>query len=254
MVIRRSFVILDRVSRKTEQNIWAQGIPDWTGFLKAEQVRGIARKRKPFLERQLREAERALKDDNSVFFAENLPSREIWRIYDYFKEQCCFLDIEIDQWNRITVVGISDYFHTNFFVRGVNLERPLLEKELGKYKLLVTFNGSAFDLPRLRKEFSLNISIPHLDLKPLCVNLGLKGGLKEIEKTLNLKRPAHLYGNPVELWQAFHASGDKEYLELLLEYNREDCENLKAIAGKVCRETATKYINSPALPLLNEKS
>ena len=37
----------------------------------------------------------------------------------------------------------------------------------------------------------------------------------------------------MELWKAFHASGDREYLELLLEYNREDVENLKAVMGKV---------------------
>ena len=49
------------------------------------------------------------------------------------------------------------------------------------------------------------------------------------EKILGLKRPTHLYGNPVDAWKTFHASGDREYLELLLDYNREDVENLKRI-------------------------
>jgi len=125
-------------------------------------------------------------------------------------------------------------------VGGFNLEQKTLEKELKKYKLLITFNGSAFDLPKLKKQFKLDIPVPHLDLKPLCLNLGLKGGLKEIEKQLNLKRPPHLYGNPVELWKAFHASGDKEYLNLLLDYNKEDIENLKAVADKVCKDNSLK--------------
>ncbi len=83
--------------------------------------------------------------------------------------------------------------------------------------------------------------MPHIDLKPLCVNLELKGGLKEVEKVLNLKRPPHLYGNPVELWKTFHASGDREYLDLLLEYNREDCENLKGVMDYVYEEMCSSF-------------
>ena len=66
-------------------------------------------------------------------------------------------------------------------------------------------------------------------MKPLCINLNLLGGLKEVEKQLNLRRPSHLKGNAVDLWKAFHASGDREYLDLLLDYNQEDCENLQGI-------------------------
>ena len=55
-----------------------------------------------------------------------------------------------------------------------------------------------------------------------------------MEKKLNLKRPPHLKGNPVDLWKAFHASGDREYLDLLIEYNGEDIENLKMVMDCVC--------------------
>jgi len=74
----------------------------------------------------------------------------------------------------------------------------------------------------------------------LCVKLGLKGGLKEIERILELKRPAHLYGNPVELWKAFQASGDKDYLDLLLQYNAEDIENLRGVMGYGYKELSNK--------------
>ena len=94
---------------------------------------------------------------------------------------------------------------------------------------MITFNGAAFDLPKLKKQLNLQLTIPHIDLKPVCLKLNLNGGLKEIEHILNLKRPSHLYGSPIELWKAFHASGDREYLQLLLDYNREDCENLQRI-------------------------
>ena len=56
-----------------------------------------------------------------------------------------------------------------------------------------------------------------------------KNGLKQIERDLNLKRPANLYGKPYDAYKAFLASGDKEYLELLIKYNEEDIINLKPI-------------------------
>ena len=128
-------------------------------------------------------------------------------------------------------------------VKGFNLEKRLIGSELQKFKLVVTFNGGAFDLPKLKKELAIELTVPHLDLKPLCVNLGLKGGLKEVEQILELKRPAHLYGNPVDLWKAFHASGDKEYLELLIDYNKEDIENLKRVVEYCCKKMREKIIN-----------
>ena len=197
---------------------------------------GIPAAKKEFYNRKIREAQQALGVENAAYFVGRLPAKEMWRLYPYFKEDCCFLDIETDSYGRITVVGISNYYNTNTFVKGFNLERSLLEKELAKYKMIVTFNGGAFDLPKLKKQLSLEMKMPHIDLKPLCVKLDLKGGLKEVERILNLKRPEHLYGNPVELWKAFHASGDKEYLQLLVDYNTEDIENLKGVMNVVYKK------------------
>ena len=169
-------------------------------------------------------------------------------LYRKYNEETCFLDIEIDSHGKIVLVGISNYYNTNFFIRGINLNKNLLERELDKYKLITTFNGSAFDLPKLKKELDVEINLPHLDLKPLCVNLNLKGGLKKVEKILNLKRPSHLYGNPVNLWKTFHASGDREYLDLLIEYNREDIENLKFIADHIYKKMSEKLYKQINLP------
>lgn len=241
-MIQHSFMFLEKISFKREKLWWQQGIIDWNTFLKTEKIKGITHLKKLYYDRKIKEAQQALANGDSSYFNGKLAPKHMWRLYDYFKEECGFLDIEIDSYGKIVVVGISDYFSTNFFVRGANLEKSVLEKELKKYKVLVTFNGGAFDLPRLRKQFGISLLIPHIDLKPLCVNLGMKGGLKEIETQLNLKRPAHLYGNPVGLWKAFHASGDREYLELLLDYNREDVENLKAVMEKVYKKMKENII------------
>ena len=172
----------------------------------------------------------------------------MWRLYDYYKEEACFLDIEINSYGKIILVGVSDYYNSNFFIKNVNLSKNLIEKELQKYKLIITFNGSAFDLPKLKKELQIKFNLPHLDLKPLCINLGLTGGLKEVEKKFNLKRPPHLYGNPVSLWKSFHASGDREYLDLLIEYNREDIENLKLITDHIYKKMSEKLYKQINLP------
>ncbi len=235
-MIKNSFIFLEKIKRKGEENIWKQGIKDWQDFLQQKEVKGFSSVRKQYYDRKIREAQQALLENNSSYFVGKLPSVEMWRLYDSFNEECAYLDIETDSSGRITVVGISNYYTTNTFVKGFNLEKELLEKQLQQFKILVTFNGGAFDLPKLKKELGVAISIPHIDLKPLCVNLGLKGGLKEVEKMLDLKRPNHLYGNPVELWKAFHASGDREYLELLIDYNKEDIENLKRIVERVVSE------------------
>ncbi|MEK6809799.1 MAG: ribonuclease H-like domain-containing protein, partial [Nanoarchaeota archaeon] len=221
-MIQESFVFLEKCSIARENSFWKQGIKDWREFLARDKVTGIAAAKKEFYNRKIREAQQALSEENAAYFVGKLPAKEMWRLYQYFKEDCCFLDIETDSYGNVVVAGISNYYNTNTFVKGFNLERNLLERELRKYKLLITFNGGAFDLPKLKKQLRLEVKMPHIDLKPLCVKLNLKGGLKEVEKMLNLKRPSHLYGNPVELWKAFHASGDREYLELLVDYNKED--------------------------------
>ena len=235
-VINKSFIFLEKVGKIKEKNIWKQGINTWHDFLKTDDIKGISKKSKNKYDRLIKEAQQALMDEKPSFFINKLPSIEMWRLYNEFKDSCCFLDIEIDSYGKVVLVGISNYYDTNFFVKGVNLSKGYIERELEKYKIIVTFNGGAFDLPKIRKELKVNISLPHIDLKPLCVNLGLKGGLKEVEKLLDLGRPSHLYGNPIGLWKSFHASGDREYLDLLLDYNREDCENLKNVMDHVYKK------------------
>ncbi|PIN76800.1 hypothetical protein COV17_01085 [Candidatus Woesearchaeota archaeon CG10_big_fil_rev_8_21_14_0_10_36_11] len=232
-MIKNSFIFLEKVSTTKEKNVWGQGITDWQDFIKTKKIKRISPQKKQYYNRKIQEAQHALSEDDSSYFINKLPKKEMWRLYDYFKDECCFLDIEVDSYGKMVLIGISNYFSSNFFVKGVNLDKKNIEKELSKYKLMVTFNGHSFDIPKIQKQMGIKMQIPHIDLKPHCVTLGFSGGLKEVEKILNLKRPSHLYGNPVDLWKAFHASGDKEYLDLLIEYNKEDCENLKSIMDHV---------------------
>ena len=96
-----------------------------------------------------------------------------------------YLDIETsgyDQWtNDITVIGIYDGQTVQSFVNGKNLEQ--FETAIAKYDLVITFNGSSFDLPFIRRSFP-GISLPegHIDLRFVLKKMGLSGGLKAHRK------------------------------------------------------------------------
>jgi len=234
-MIRSSFIFLPKISNKKEQNIWKQGINIWDDFLKAKNIKGISKRAKIFYDTKIRKAIEELKKDNSYYFQKLLPNTETWRLYEYFKDECCFLDIEsYEHGKNITIIGLYDGFETKTMVKNMNLDMNRLKKELEKYKLLITFNGSSHDIPNINKYFPETIpNIAHIDLRHACNKIGLKGGLKMIEEKVGIIRPIHLkaYGgdNPIDLWRAFLASGDKEYLDLLVQYNEEDIVNLKPL-------------------------
>ncbi len=242
-MIKNSFLFLEKISSLTEKKLWQQGFTHWDIFLKTKRIKGFSPLRKAYYDRKIREAAQALLANDSSYFASCLPQKETWRLYPSFQEEACFLDLEVDSHRRIILLGLSDNYQTQFFIQGFNLEKEIIEKEINRHKLIITFNGSSFDLPKLKKQLKINFSLPHIDLKPLCLRLGLQGGLKEIEKKLNLRRPQHLRGNPVDLWKAFHASGDQEWLNLLLEYNREDIENLKWIMDYCYQKLKAKLLS-----------
>ncbi|MBW2999600.1 ribonuclease H-like domain-containing protein [Candidatus Woesearchaeota archaeon] len=248
-MIRQSFIFLEKVGQKKENQIWKQGINCWDDFLRRNSIKGISKKTKICYDNNLRHAKKSLIEENSQWFAKYMPSAEHWRLYDYFRDENVFLDIERSSlYGSITIIGMFDGIETRTMVHGMNFDKKLLEKELSKYKLITTFNGSSFDLPVLKKYFGIKIKIPHIDLRHVCARINLKGGLKEIEKKIGIKRPCHLLPEGGEhandLWKAFHASGDKEYLELLVKYNEEDVVNLKKIADFSIKELWGKILEN----------
>ncbi|MDB4303471.1 ribonuclease H-like domain-containing protein [Desulfosarcina sp.] len=250
-MIRKSFIFLPGISKKTEENIWKQGITSWDSFIKSD-IKGISKKRKHLYNTQLLYARSNLYSFNSSYF-NTLPTTQTWRLYDFFRGDIVFLDIEatgVNKQNDITVVGLFDGIDTKTMIKGVNLDFKVLKKELEKYKLIITFNGSSFDLPFIKKRYDILPDIPHIDLRHLCAKVGLTGGLKEIEKKLGIKRNRIVDnmhgGDPLTLWKMYRGSGDAYYLEVLVEYNEEDVINLKKIM-----EYCYKKITSSHMSLLH---
>jgi uncharacterized protein len=104
------------------------------------------------------------------------------------------------------------------------------------WSLLVTFNGSAFDVPILRRAFpDWQPPAGQIDLRHVLRRLGHAGGLKAIERrlsSLHLARPAHLDGldGGNAGWLFLRGrSGDRAALRRFAEYNLYDVVNLRTL-------------------------
>lgn len=255
-MIKNSFIFLDRFGKRREQRLWHDGIKCWDDFLNSENIHGISSKAKKYYDNVLIAASRAIKQGDSGFFTDKLGLGEAWRLYSTFGDEAVFLDIEstgVKQKDEVIVVGLFDGIRDKVMIKGVNLNLNILKEELKRYKLIITYNGASFDIPFIKKRHpDLIPKIPHIDLQPICSRLGFKDGLKEIEKRFKIVRNPlldRLYGGDVyRLWRMYFASGDRDYLNLLAEYNQEDVINLKRISDFVIPANEKRLFN-PASPV-----
>ena len=142
------------------------------------------------------------------------------------------------------MVSVLDGAGIHVFVRGRNLEQ--LPERLAGSKVWVTFNGSCFDIPMLRRFFGLSFPTPllHLDLRFIVRKIGLSGGLKQIENRVGIGRPLHLQGvngmEAVTLWRNHLINRDDAALRLLIEYNIYDSIQLKSLMDIVYNQAAER--------------
>ena len=241
-MIRSSFIFLERISHSTEKRLWQSRIRDWNAFLDADKIAGISQARKFYYDRKIAEAKKNLMAYNSSYFTEKLPRSEAWRLYDFFSEDCLFLDIETTgYYGDITVIGMYDGNDVMTLVKGKTLDKKNIRDILSRYKMLVTFNGLSFDVPVINRYFNGVVpDIPHLDLRFPLAKLGFTGGLKKIEERLGISRSDSTEGlsgeDAVHLWHDYARNGNKDALDLLVEYNTEDIINLRPLAGFVFKE------------------
>jgi hypothetical protein len=134
-------------------------------------------------------------------------------------------------------------------VAGENLEE--LPAYLRHYGLLVTFNGSRFDVPFLEATFPQFVAPPvHIDLRFLLYRLGHAGGLKRIEARLGLGDRSGVEGigglDAVRLWEQYRR-GSPEALARLVKYNRADTVNLEPLAEFAARELTRRLLGDAGL-------
>lgn len=245
-MLRRTFQHIPGVGPWREKDLWARGIATWDDFPAPGAGVAISSKKDEVARNRIREARQALDARDLRALAALLPPREHWRLYAEFGEQAVFFDIETDGVTNLkpTVVSLLDRTGLRVFIEGRNMEA--LPAALAESPIWVTFNGSCFDVPVLRRAFELAQPRAHLDLRFLCRRVGLKGGLKEIEDELGLGRPPHLRGvggwDAVILWRAYERTGDVEALRFLVEYNAYDAINLRTLMDTVYNRAAEDLV------------
>ena len=238
-MIRNTFSILNGIGEKLERRLWKDGILTWDDFIRTNAIRFISPERKPFFDWSLSTASQKLGERDSTFFAKTIRRREHWRLFEIFRGNTLYLDIETNglqpgRGGYVTVVGLYDGYDWKSLVSGENLTADNLRKELSGYKCLVTFYGSSFDIPFLQRTFpDVKFDMPHFDLCFAAKRVGIHGGLKKIETMFAIERNEDVKGmdgyDAVRLWE-LAKRGSNEAKRLLLSYNKEDTVNLVGIA------------------------
>jgi uncharacterized protein YprB with RNaseH-like and TPR domain len=242
-MLEKTFVHVHGIGYKTERRLWEQGADCWQSFLADPTRFRVPKPRLPFFMETVERSPEALTGGDYRFFSSRLAVRDHWRALHSFPGRVAYVDIETDggtEYENITVIGVSDGRTLRQFVKSEDLLE--FEEALEGFAVLVTFFGSGFDLPVLRRAFPrMRFDQLHLDLCFTLRRLGLSGGLKAIERGLGLSRSpetARLNGwDAVRLWREWRW-GKEDSLRTLLAYNAEDVENMVPLADFAYRRLA----------------
>jgi uncharacterized protein YprB with RNaseH-like and TPR domain len=248
MRVENSFIPIEGVGERTERKLWRSGVHTWDDFDGSVPGPVPAVRVESFIDT----ARDRLSAGDAAFFAEQFPAGCEWRLYENFRENACFLDIETTGLDKrvedVTVVSCHRDGRTRTFVRGRDLTARRLERQLSAADLLVTFNGKRFDVPFLEESFGLDIGLPHIDLMYPCRRLDLTGGLADIERAVGIDRdrPDLSGRDAVRLWHEYRR-GDERALETLVSYNRDDTANMERLL-----EYVTEHLHEELFPAVED--
>lgn len=231
-MLPNSFSHIPGIGEKTEKQFWASGIHSWDDFTKPLPI-NLSNGRTNLINTYLTESKTHLKD-NPAYFTKLLKMNQHWRLFPHYRAKTAFLDIETTglggYTDHITTIAVYDGNALYPYVYGDNLDDFI--KDIGRYDVLVTYNGKCFDIPFIENFFKTKINAAHIDLRYVLKNLGYSGGLKGCEKQLGIDR-GELDGVDgyfaVLLWQEYQKTGNRKALETLLAYNIADTVNLEIL-------------------------
>jgi len=258
-MLTNTFHHIPGIGAKSEQNLWQAGLTDWSCIHDIQGFK-LSPKKKDMLRRHLEASIQRYEDCDPSYFEQGLPSNLHWRFFPEFREHAAYLDIETDGCDvyngQITTIALYDGTSIKWYVNGVNLES--FRKDIGNYKVLITYNGKCFDIPFIERFFGMNLPQAQIDLRYVLAALGFKGGLKRCETALDIDR-GKLKGidgalAPI-LWEDYCRRHDEKILETLLAYNIEDVLNLEILMVRAynmnIRSTpfaVSRHIDEPDVP------
>jgi uncharacterized protein YprB with RNaseH-like and TPR domain/predicted nuclease with RNAse H fold len=254
-MLQSTFIHIPGIGKQTELDLWKCGIQSWDDAALFEKRFGsVGARLQQKLDDFIPLSQEAVRRKDASFFARLSTLGEAWRIFPEFADRCIYLDIETtglsSVFDMVTMVGVYDGRKYKAFVQGDNLQE--LPSFLRNYSVIVTFNGSGFDLRFLKLAFPEIVFPPiHIDLRWATRKLGMTGGLKSVEESLGFKRDASvkdLSGFDATVLWAKYLRGDKSALDRLIQYNTEDVVHLKAIMeiayDKLSKSSSTFLKNS----------
>ena len=225
-MLKHTFIHLDGVGKITEKELWKRQILTHQDAITKNSF-------PPSKIIKISETKQKLKDGDALYFHNNLPSKERWRMFGEFHNSVAYIDIETTGLyghdDIITTIALYDGNTIKYYVHGKNLDD--FKKDIKKYKLLITYNGTNFDLPFIRSFLGISMKYAHIDLRYILQGLGYTGGLKGCEKQIGLTRDdivADIDGKfAVYLWKHYQKHKKEKTLHTLLSYNIEDVLSLE---------------------------
>lgn len=249
-MLKSTFQHLRGVGKKKEALLWQAGVTSWERYRGSEQFSlfgGFAGGG------ELSASFEAYERGDVEFFASSLPHDEHYRIALEYPDEVLFLDIETTglslYYDSITLVGWDYAGRYDVYVSGTAEDNLL--SIMSKAKVLVTFNGTMFDLKFLLKRFpDLRIPPVHVDLRYLAKRVGLSGGQKAIERELNFRRTKSILGLEGEgapiLWHKYRR-GSLAALKKLIRYNHADIEGMRFILDHCVRRLTESALMPPVV-------
>lgn len=245
-MLTETFIHVPEVGFERERALWEGGFRTWWDVLNATDDQLPPGTPTAFLRQTLSSSLEALERSDWEDVARLLKPANHWRALRMLEApvpqpltlpplRVLALDIEtegISKWeNHVTAVGVCGDA-TGFAPLALLPHRPQFQDQLfgvlEQTDLLLTFNGSQFDIPFLKAQPGLHrMPIPpfHVDLRFLFAASGIRGGLKRVQVDMGYKREGALAEvdgyMAVLLWQE-HLRRTPGALDTLVRYCLED--------------------------------